>query len=170
MQRNTGAAKAGLAAWLAVASMVLVGCGFQPRGQTPQLTGIPTPVYISGLRPYSGLHRELVRQFQSSGTDLVTRASEGGSVLRVHDRSSDSRVLSVDSRNKAVEYELEESVRYSLRAADGRELQPEQTLRAVRIHFRPEDAIIASGREADLLRADMRRELAERMARRLSAI
>ena len=156
-------------AWLVVVTLLISGCGFQPRGQTLSLSGVPGPVHVSGIRPYSGLQRELVRQFEAAGVGVTASAADSAAVLRIDRHSSDSRVLSVDSRNKAVEYELEESARFSLRGVDGRQLASEQTVRVVRIQLRPGDAILASDREAERLRADMQRELAERIVRRLAA-
>lgn len=155
------AAVLGLAAVLATG-----GCGFALRGQAPTLS-IPGPVLISGVRPYSGLRRELARALAGAGVEVADAATDGGAVLAISRRSQDERVLSVNSRNKAIEYELEEAARFSLRAADGRELVAERTVRLVRIHFRPDDAILAADREAEMLRADMQRELAARIVRSL---
>lgn len=154
---------------LVAITLSVSGCGFQPRGQVLSLGGVPSPIHVSGIRPHSGLQRELARQLETAGVGIAASAADSAAVLRIDRRSSDSRVLSVDSRNKAVEYELEESARFSLRGADGRELAAEQTVRAVRIQLRPGDAILAADREADRLRADMHRELAERIVRRLAA-
>ena len=78
-------------------------------------------------------------------------------------------MLSVNSRNKAVEYELEESAEFALYQAGGSELTPPQTVRILRILLRPTDAILGANREEELLRGDMRRELAERIVRRVAA-
>lgn len=169
MRYKTHRVDLSVTAWLVVATLVIGGCGFQLRGQALSLSGVPSPIHVSGIRPYTGLQRELARQFEAVGVRIAERAADGAAVLRIDRRSSDSRVLSVDSRNKAVEYELEESARFSLRSADGRQLAAEQTVRVVRIQLRPGDAILASDREADQLRADMQRELAERIVRRLAA-
>jgi LPS-assembly lipoprotein len=169
MQRTATRILAMATALLAVAALAIGGCGFQPRGQAPSLSGVPGPMYVSGIPPHSGLSRELTRQLELAGVDIVASVPESAAVLRIGRRSSDSRMLSVDSRNKAVEYELEESAQFSLRAAGGRELVAEQTVRVVRILFRPGDAVLASDREAELLREDMRKELAGRIVRRLAA-
>jgi LPS-assembly lipoprotein len=150
-------------------ALLLAGCGFQPRGQALNLSAIPDPIHIAGIAPHSPLARELRRQFQQAGVGIADSAADSASVLRISRRDSDSRVLSVDSRNKAVEYELEESARFALYDSGGEERVPPQTVRALRILKRPPDAILGADREKDLLRADMRRDLAERIARRLAA-
>ena len=36
---------------LLLSALLLAGCGFQPRGQALDLTAIPGPVHIAGIRP-----------------------------------------------------------------------------------------------------------------------
>jgi LPS-assembly lipoprotein len=171
MKRNTVRRPLPLVALLALLGLLALsaGCGFKPRGQTVDLTSVPGPLHISGIRPYSPLARELRRQLEQTGIAVVDARADSGSVLRIGRRDTDSRVLSVNSRNKAVEYELEESARIALYGLDGRELVAPQTVRVLRILLRPGETLLGSNREEDLLRADMRRELAERIVRRIAA-
>lgn len=147
----------------------LGGCGFQPRGQAADLSGVPSPLHISGLRPFAPLNRELQRQLQLAGVTHASDAAGSAATLRVSRHTSNARVLSVDASNKAVEYELEESVRFTLLGGDGRPLTEEQTVRVLRVQFRPRETILGSEREGELLREDMRRELAGRLLQRLAA-
>jgi outer membrane lipopolysaccharide assembly protein LptE/RlpB len=158
-------------AWLLAAALALFagGCGFQPRGQSAGAAGIPAPLFISGISPYSALHRELEEQLRIAGVALSPSAAESAAVLSIGDWRHESRLLSVNSRNKAVEFELEESAQFGLRARDGAELVADQTARSTRIQFRPETAVLGSSREAELLRADMISDLAQRIVRRLAA-
>ncbi len=150
-------------------ALLVAGCGFQPRGQALRLSGIPAPLLISGIPPYSPLQRALARELEAAGMAVTGERAQSAAVLSVGRWRSERRVLSVDSRNKAVEYELAESARFALRSADGRELVPAQTARVLRIQFQPGDAILASDREAELVREDMRAELAAQIVRRLAA-
>ncbi len=149
--------------------LLLSGCGFQPRGQGGNLPGIPSPLYITGIDRYSPLHRELVAQLHRADASTTGTAADSAAVLLIREHDSDARVLTLDSRNKAVEYELEESLRFELRSPDEQVLAEPQTVRVLRIQFRPSDAILASRRESELLREDMRRELARRVLHRIAA-
>lgn len=154
-----------------LALSVLLGvsaCGFQPRGHALNLSGLPGPVTIVGVDRYSPLHRELSRQLDSAGIGITDTISGAGSILRLRDLSSSRRVLSVDSRNKQVEYELEESVRFSLRSGSDDERVPEQTVRVLRIQYNPEDEVLGRSNEEQMLRKDMRRDLAGRILQRLA--
>jgi LPS-assembly lipoprotein len=161
-----------LAAQLALLLLPLLlfaGCGFQPRGQVSAVSAVYSPLHVAGLAANSALRIELEQQLRGAGAELTSNPAEAAAILHLARLESATRVLSVDSFNKAVELELEESVRVVLRPAGAGALSP-QTFRAVRILYQPGDAILASHREATVLRSDMQRELATRIARHLGAL
>jgi len=149
-------------------ALLLTGCGFQLRGQQSALKQLPDPVLVAGIQPYRALHREITSALQLAGATTTTEAANA-LVLRIDDHRSERRLLSVGRRNKAVEFELEESFVFSLRTADRKKLIPPQRLRSLRIHLNPEVEELGRNNEADLLRTDMRRDLAQRLVERLSA-
>ena len=154
---------------LALISLCIGGCGFQPRGVAEGLNTatLPSPLSISGIGRFSPLYRALERQLAIADIKIAPSAA---AQLRIHDTSTDRRVLAVDSNNRAVEFELAESARFSFRGVDGRELLAQQDVRVLRILYRPEQGILGSDREAVLLREDMREELATRILRQLAAV
>ena len=152
-----------------LAMLLVYGCGFQPRGHSTAAGGMPSPVYVSGIATFSDLHRELYRQLKIAGTEIAPAAAESAYILQISDVEADSRLLSVNSRNRAVEYELIESVTFGLRSKAGQELVAPQRITALRIQYRPELEVLGSDREAELLRQDMREELAGRIIQRLGA-
>ena len=154
---------------LVLFTLVADGCGFQPRGQVSGTGGIRGPVLIVGIGPYADLYRELKRQLTVAGVELARSAADSASVLVIDRWTRDSRVLSVDSRNKAVEYELEESVQFALRSRDGQNIMQPQTERILRIQYIPPTSVLGSTRESELLRDDMLRDLVTRIVRRLAA-
>ncbi|MCB1802567.1 MAG: hypothetical protein KDI82_12820 [Gammaproteobacteria bacterium] len=157
--------------YLIVTALMLTavtGCGFQPRGSTAGLNSVPSPLYISGIGRYSALHRAIERELVRSGGSLAQSAADSSVVLHVIRHESDARVLSVDGRNKAVENELEELARIEVRRGATLVAEP-QTVRVLRIQFRPSSEILASERESEQVRDDMRRELAQRILQRVAA-
>ena len=157
--------------WLVLVALALTisACGFQPRGHAVTLSAVPSPVFIAGISDYSDLYRELELQLHLAGVETVPSAADSGSVLRISGIESDAQVVTFNSRNKAVEYELEEAATFSLYAADGRELVETQLVKVLRIQYRPEVGVLGSDREGELLRKDMRREIADRILKRLAA-
>lgn len=153
---------------LACSLVLLAGCGFQPRGQTVGSDSLPNPIRISGIPSWNDLYRQLDRQLAIAGVEVVTGETPAA-VLTILKPRSDSQLLSVNSRDRAVEYEITEEAGFTLAAADGQRLLARQRLTVRRILYRPEVAVLGSDREAELLRRDMREELAGRIIRRLSA-
>ena len=154
---------------LALFVLSVSACGFQPRGHSTAGSNIPSPIAVRGASEFSDLYRELSRQLKVAGVELAPPATRGIPILLLSDAKADRRLLSVNSRNKAVEFELIETATFALRSADGRQLVPPQRLQVTRIQFRPEIAVLGSDREAELLRRDMREELAGRIIQRLAA-
>ena len=148
---------------------LLSACGFQPRGQVSQLQSVPQPLYIAGVEPYSPLGKELRQQLTLAGASLTTDADKAGAVLRISKVGHGQRLLSLDSRNRQAEAELEESLHFNLRSAQSGELVPDQTVRVVRTLYKPQNQVLAYRHEEDTVRGDMRRELVNLMIRRLAA-
>ncbi len=149
-------------------ALSLTACGFKLRGAIPRLDKLPSPIGIVGLAPYSDLHQEISRQMQQAGIKVVL--DHGEAVLRISDRKSGSRLLSVDEANAVVERELEESFTFNLRQHDQAELVENQPIRVLRILNQPQDERLGSDREAEQIRQEMRRDLVNQMMRRLYAI
>jgi len=156
---------------LLLIALHLGGCGFQPRGAAmSDVNGVPGPVFIAGVAPYSDLYRELDSQLTAAGVVLTTDPAASASTLVISRWDQGSRVLSVDSSNKVVEYELDELVSFAVRSGSGEELLSTRNERVMRIQYQPPDSLLGSTRAAEVLRSDMRRELVERIIRRLAAL
>lgn len=148
---------------------LLSGCGFQLRGQQAQLQGLPQPLYIAGVAPYSPLGRELEQQLRLAGATLTTDPAQAAGVLRISQLHSGDRLLSLDAQNREAESELEESLHFSLRIPQQGDRIPDQGLRVIRTLFRPRNQILARQNEEDTIRADMRRQLVNLLLQRLAA-
>jgi len=149
---------------------LLSACGFQLRGQVAKLQGLSQPLAISGVSPDSTFGRELHDQLRQAGAQLTADSSMANATLRISARNTAERVVGLDSRNRATEYELMESMRFSLREKGHGQRIPEQTLRVTRTLFAPQNRVLSGQQEAQTLREDMRRELVNRLIRRLSVL
>ena len=154
---------------LALLLATLAGCGFHLRGQGPALAGLPSPLAVTGLSPFAPLMRELREQLKLATVTVVDEPAQAAATLALSGARSDTRLLSVNSRNKAVEYVLEQSVDFTLLGADGTPILPRQTVEIRRIQYRPEGAILGSDNETELLREEMNRELVAQLLRRMAA-
>ena len=148
---------------LLLAAMLTASCGFQLRGQNLDISRLQGPVEITGVDRLSLLGRELREQLETVGTTVAEPGQPGVTQLQISRRRTDSKVLSLDSRNKAVEFELIEAASFSFKALGDTEPTAPKSIVVTRILYQPEGTVLGSGREAEFLRQDMRRELAERI-------
>jgi LPS-assembly lipoprotein len=155
---------------LLFALLALSACGFQLRGTGTDggTYRLDTPIAIAGLPPYGPMARALRQALDAAGAS-VDGARGAAAVLQVSSHDSTRRILSVDRRNKAVEYELEEALTFRVSGADGTARVPRQSVRTLRILYDPDTETLGRGNEEELLREDMRRELADRVLQRLGS-
>jgi len=129
-----------------------------------------SPVLVSGLPGHHPFYRELTHQLELSGVDLTTDKLAASTLLKIHSQRTGRRALSVDARNKTVEYEIEESLEYSIQYPQGASVSEHQFLKANRILFNPGIQILGRDREETLLRKDMYKQLARLLINQLAAI
>ena len=157
--------------WLLLVAILpgLDGCGFHPRGQEmvppPQLS----PVWVSGLASHHPFYRELTHQLEVSGAKLAVDEQSASTLLKIHRQKTDRRVLSVNARNNTVEYEILESLEYSIQYPVDTAAE-HQFLSAHRILFNPGTQILGRDREETLLRKNMYEQLARLLINQLAAI
>ncbi|MGV6826601.1 MAG: LPS-assembly lipoprotein LptE [bacterium] len=151
---------------LLLVSVWLAGCGFQPRGELPQLSGSLSPMQIKGINNTHPFRRILEDRLVIAGIKL-TDDTAANSTLRIHKIKSDRVTLSVDNRNKTVEYEISNSVDFSLLGTSGTTLTERQKISARQILFNPGDDLLGRTQEETLLRRDMYEDIANRIITRI---
>lgn len=60
----------------AMGASLLTGCGFRLRGTGPLIGELPDRLKISTPDPFSPFIRDIIRQLQEQGTEIVERASD----------------------------------------------------------------------------------------------
>ena len=142
------------------------GCGYQLRGTVslpPELDG----VHVAGPRDIGAA---LTLVLDSGGVQVQSSRDSANAVLRLGDELFDRRVLSVDaSTGKEREFELAYRVAFELIGADGEELLPMETVSLVRDYVFDANAVLGKSREQEVLHAEMRRDAATRIVRRIAA-
>ena len=154
--------------YMAFLLILLTGCGFHPRGEHAVTAANLSPATISGLPAHHNLVRTLTRQLRDAGISMADRAQDAATEIRIHKQKTDRQVMSVDDRRKTVEYEIRESLEYSIKRASGDAPTERQTLTAQRILFNPGTDLLGRNREELMLRHDMHEELSRRLIQRLS--
>jgi LPS-assembly lipoprotein len=148
---------------LAMSLALLNACGFALRGTTPLPPELQT-LQMASMDPNSELEREVLRSLRGSGVDVV--ASGDVYVLGLGVEQGSERTLSVNSNARAGEYELEMRVQFQLSQA-GTTVYGPDSVAVTRFYLTDPENAVAKAEEADLIRSEMRRELAQQILRRL---
>ncbi len=173
MRRNDGArfgSGSARGAFFLLMLVLLGACGFHPRGESARPAAAISPVFISGLAEHHPLVRELRRQMQDSGVRLTAEQSQAATILRLGKPHRKRSVFSVNANNKAVEYEVRRSLRFSVEHPPGNGVLNDEELDTSYIVYNPGGELLGRAREEELRIRDAYRELAGRLVTRLSKI
>ncbi|MES9992454.1 MAG: LPS assembly lipoprotein LptE [Candidatus Thiodiazotropha sp.] len=155
--------------WLGLLSALVGGCGFHLKGYqklSPALNGL----YIFGFQDRQSLAGLLYDNLQARGALLADDVESSRLTLKVVEEKFTSRVLSVDAGGKALDRELRLTTLISARVTQAEERSVEQQLELTRqLSFSGDDEL-AQRNETELLKYDMRNEMAEQIIRRLEAL
>ena len=148
-------------------SVTLAACGFKLRGAYELPTGLQK-IYLTG--PHSS---ELVRDLKEMlvySAEVVSNREDADAVLSIDKEESDSRTLSVDSRGKVRESEMQYSVIYSVTKLNGDVLIDKDALLLVRDFINDENDIVGRTNESELISRELKRDAAQQILRRLQAL
>ena len=146
-----------VAALAAAAMFGLCACGFRLAGSQPLPAVLARP-YLSVRDPYTEFAREFEHQLKSSGAQVQSVRQDATATIDVTKDLVEQRTLAVSTRNIPTDYQLIYTVTYSVRAAD-KELLAPQTITVSRDYSFQENELLATQHEADILRAQMARDL-----------
>jgi LPS-assembly lipoprotein len=162
--------RAGQVALLLAAALLacLAACGFHLQGHA----ALPDPVrnaYLEVPDRQSEFVLNLRRALLSNGAHLAHERTEASAVVSIVRDNFTRRVLSVSATNQPNQYEVTYTVSFTVTAHD-QELLPQEDVTATRTYSFDERLLLAKGHEEDILRADMARDLADMVMRRLSRL
>ena len=146
---------------------LLSGCGFTLRG-TAELSPSLQPLYVD-VTNTSAFSREMVRVLVDNKVSLAGEPAGASHRLDVGGETSGERPISVNATARAGEYELTMSVQFQLRRGAELVLQP-QTISTSKVYLADPENAVAKNEEAELIRTEMRKELAQQILRRLQAV
>lgn len=147
---------------------LLAGCGFELRGGGDLPPAMKTLHVQAG--PATGTTLDELRQIVESSGGRVLKTRQGASgVLRITGDENRRRVLTVKSSGKVNEYSYEQTLRFQVTDAQGKELVAEQSVQVQRDFLFDEQDVIGHGREEGALLAQMRRDAVHAMLRKIRA-
>ncbi len=156
------------AALFALAPLGLAACGFRLQGQL-EVADVFARTCIEAPVDQPLLKRQLAEALEASGAVVQDRPEGATALVRIRDARSDQRVLSASAQGRPREYEVVYRVRYEVLAGKRRVL-PLTELELRRDYPFDESDVLARQREAGVLLAEMQREMAKLIHRRLAAV
>ncbi len=135
-----------------IAALLLSACGYHLRGAF-ELPANMKNVYVDGG---SGQLREQFSQIMRSSSGQLTDSRKGaGIVIKILGEDFNRRVLSLSTRGKSNEFELDYRLDYELDNAGDAVLLPRQTVEIRREYYNDQQFMIAKDNEEALIRNEM---------------
>jgi LPS-assembly lipoprotein len=151
-----------------VVTAALAGCGFHLRGELDvKLPAHLSPMLLSGIGTSDPLYYALTAALGEGGVIITRQPAEAKSVLLLSARENRRRVVAVDSRGYAVEYDVVEGVTFELRDQNRATLVEEQRIEVDRSYTDPTGDPLGLANERLVLRESARQDLVRQIVRRL---
>lgn len=148
-----------------VAALVLPACGFHLQGREPLPTALAR-VFVVTEDPQSDFAASLKDQLLASGGQWLATDSGASMIVRIERDELTQKVLAVSSNNLPREYELTYVVHIEARQGENIVLSSKDFELSRNFTF-DEREVLAKEHERDQLRAELGRELAATVLRRL---
>jgi LPS-assembly lipoprotein len=159
-----------LGKWICLSAvlMCLAGCGFQLKGsdaasRSARLEGMTLQLISS--QPRSELTREVSRALSATGLMLLEEG-DAALTLRLQPEQFTQRNLSLTAQARAAELELTLFTNFTLNQPESDPIEARATV--IRQMLNDPRNVVGKTEEMRLLREEMRRDLADQIARRVS--
>ena len=171
-RRQTGV-RGALQAWLAWALLLgllsaISGCGFHPRGSSA-LPSEMAVTYIKSGQPYGPLVDDFSAALQAHGGHLTRQRSEATAILHIVSNEIEKRVLSVDTAGKVLEYELRQTIRFSVETSEKLPIVEQQEVSLARDYIFSSAEALSTEREDKIIRKTLQRNLVNLAMLRITA-
>lgn len=150
---------------LIIASLLMTGCGFHPRGMS-EVTFKTISIQGNSL----SMSRELRQTLKSNGIRVIENTEDAALLLELINESNEKRILSLSGGGTVREYELVYKVSFRTRLPNTPLWSEAQTVQSRRNFSYNDKALLAKLDEENKLNVDMHSEVVREIMRRLSAI
>jgi len=152
-----------------IIAVLIAGCGFHLRGANTGLDASIERVALSAENAYGAFVQMLQRSLEQSGIEVARQESEAPYAIHVLDERVTRRAVATTSQVRVSEYEVRMEVRFELVDSTGSALIEPANLVAERIYSFDSSSLVGSSEEEELLKEEMRRDLAGQIIRRVNA-
>ncbi|HEY0310371.1 MAG TPA: LPS assembly lipoprotein LptE [Luteimonas sp.] len=161
-----------LPAVLALALLLLAGCGFHLRGAL-QLPADLGPLRVVARDADSALVLGLRDALRRAGAEVVDPDADAAAdvaTLRVVSERWGENPISIDQFGRAQEFNLRYAVIFRLQRADGTDLVPQQAIELSRDYISVPTRSAGTEGEREILQRELRREMLSAVLRRIDAV
>jgi LPS-assembly lipoprotein len=152
-----------------LAVSVTAGCGYQLRGSA-SLPPVMATTYVKGLRPYSALVDDFSQALRTRNARVTTDPASASATLSITGNDTEKLVLSVDTAGNVLEYEIRQTIRFSVTAADQQVLLSEQSVSLSRDFLFTSTDVLAKAREEKLVRRTLQKNIVNLAMLRIAAL
>lgn len=153
--------------WLCCFSLLLSACGFQLRGAAPLPENIQR-LAINPYDPYMPLQREIIGLLSYNDITIVDIGQRPDAILYIKSDDFQTTDTSIGTDGRIREKSYNYIVTFTLTNAEGQTLIPLQKVNSLRIiEFNP-DLALAQTMEAQVIRNELRRDVARQLVRWLT--
>jgi LPS-assembly lipoprotein len=145
---------------------LLTACGWQLRGSLNLPSDLQS-LYIDNQSQGNVTATELGRLLKANNVALAESSENAQYTIRLTNEREQRRTVSVTSGGESSEYELTYEVDYSIANSEGILVVPGATAQVIRSYSYDRDNVIAKGQEEQLIRDEMRPQLASQILNRL---
>ena len=153
---------------LVIAALLTTACGFHLRGTSDFSTAYVKAVFLDDRAAVPDVARIIRRDLGASGISLANQADYSELVVVLEKHEQDRRIVAVNERGQAAEYELSEKIIYSFRDRKGIVVVGPETAVAERVTLHDVNRVVSTASEERLLRQEMSHALAQQILRRIS--
>lgn len=147
---------------------LLAGCGFHLQG-TARLSPSMSITYVDAEDTHTEFHRALMEALDGAGAHVTGQREQATAVVSIEKDETGERVLSVSAQNTPREYEVSYTVTFAVNAGEKLLLAP-QTVTLTRNYSFDERALLAKGREQEVLRTALANDIVGIVMRRLASL
>jgi LPS-assembly lipoprotein len=147
---------------------LLAGCGFHLRGSA-DLPPAMTVTFIKGIRPFGTLADDFSVALRLRGITVTDREPAATAILHITANTTEKHVLSVDINGKVLEFEIRQSIRFLVVAADGRPVVAEQSVSLSRDYIFSSTDVLGKQREEQVVRNTLQENLVNLAMLRIAA-
>ena len=169
-QTGVGGPMRALLAWTLLLGQLsaISACGFHPRGSAA-LPSAMAVTYIKSARPYGSLVDDFSAALQAQGGQITRQRSEATAILHIVSNEIEKRVLSVDTAGKVLEYEIRQTIRFSVETNEKLPIVEQQEVSLARDYIFSSAEVLSVEREDKIVREVLQRNLVNLAMLRITA-